>query len=166
MKKQSFEVLRDAVVKHLIEKNITITCMESCTSGLVASMITDTAGASAIFKGSLVTYANETKISAGVDPAVIAGYGVYSQETAREMAKVVQKIYDTDIAIGVTGSTGNVDPNNSDSVVGEVHYAIILRNEICSFTFRPDVSELTRKEIKQVYAEEVFSTLLKLLLIN
>ena len=62
MNEQSFEVLRDAVVKHLIEKNITITCMESCTSGLVASMITDTAGASAIFRGSLITYANDTKI--------------------------------------------------------------------------------------------------------
>lgn len=166
MNEQSFEVLRDAVVRHLIEKNITITCMESCTSGLVASMITDTAGASAIFRGSLVTYANDTKIAAGVDASVIEKYGVYSQETAREMAKVVQKLYNTDIAIGVTGSTGNVDPNNSDSVVGEVHYAIILKDKVHVFTFRPDVSELTRKEIKQTYAEEIFSSLLKLLLIN
>lgn len=159
----SFENLRDTVVKLLIEKNISITCMESCTSGLVASMLTDTAGASAIFRGSLVTYANETKIAAGVDAKVIEKYGVYSQETAQEMAWTAQKIYDSDIAIGVTGSTGNVDPNNSDSVAGEVYYAIILKNEMHAFSFKTDVSNISRKEIKLLYAKEIFISLHSLL---
>ena len=54
------------VTKLLIEKNMTISFMESCTSGLLASMLTDTEGASGIFKGSLVTYSNQMKIATGV----------------------------------------------------------------------------------------------------
>ena len=159
----AFEKLRDAVVKNLIENNISITCMESCTSGLVASMLTDTAGASAIFRGSLVTYSNATKIAAGVDAKVIEQFGVYSEETAKEMAQVVQKLYQTDVALGVTGSTGNVDPNNPDSVIGQVHYAILIKGRMNSFTYKPDVFALNRKEIKQLYAEEIFKSLYALL---
>ena len=53
---------RDAVIKKLIAGRKTISTMESCTSGLIASMITDTEGASAIFPGGYVTYLNETKV--------------------------------------------------------------------------------------------------------
>ena len=159
----SNEAIRDSVVKHLIKNNLSITCMESCTSGLVSSMLTDTEGASAIFPGSMVTYSNSSKILSKVDPGVIEKYGVYSKETACAMAESAQKIYQTDIAIGVTGSTGNVDPNNKDSIAGEVHYAIIHKDELEVFSFKADVSSLTRKEIKQLYAEEIFKTLAKLL---
>ena len=60
----------DVVIKTLIEKQTTISTMESCTSGLIASMITDTEGASAIFPGGYVTYSNETKMLVGVDEQV------------------------------------------------------------------------------------------------
>ena len=50
------------LIKKLIATHTTISTMESCTSGLIASMITDTEGASAIFPGGYVTYLNETKI--------------------------------------------------------------------------------------------------------
>ena len=59
------------LIKKLIATHTTISTMESCTSGLIASMITDTEGASAIFPGGYVTYLNETKIFIGVDPKVI-----------------------------------------------------------------------------------------------
>ena len=61
----------DDIVKKLIDTHTTISTMESCTSGLIASMITDTEGASAIFPGGYVTYLNETKILNGVDANVI-----------------------------------------------------------------------------------------------
>ena len=57
----------DDIVKKLIDTHTTISTMESCTSGLIASMITDTEGASAIFPGGYVTYLNETKILNGVN---------------------------------------------------------------------------------------------------
>ncbi len=80
----------DDIVKKLIDTHTTISTMESCTSGLIASMITDTEGASAIFPGGYVTYLNETKILNGVDANVIEKYGVYSRECANAMAETAQ----------------------------------------------------------------------------
>ena len=51
-----------------------------------------------------------------MDANVIEKYGVYSRECANAMAETAQKKLHTDIAIGITGTTGNVDPNNADSV--------------------------------------------------
>ena len=95
--------------RFLIENNMTISFMESCTSGLLASMLTDTEGASGIFRGSLVTYSNEMKIAAGVAAQTIERHGVYSSQCAKDMAQVCQNIYKTDIAIGITGTTGNIE---------------------------------------------------------
>lgn len=124
------------LVKHLIENNLSITTMESCTGGQIASLITDTEGSSAIMKGAFVTYSNEAKIRIGVSKETIREYGVYSKETAVEMARVCREYYDADIGIGVTGSFGNTDPNNEDSVPGEVYFAIATRKETRSFYFK------------------------------
>lgn len=82
----------DKIIKNLISTHTTISTMESCTSGLIASMITDTEGASAIFPGGYVTYLNETKVHAGVDSGIIEKYGVYSAECAEAMARTAAKI--------------------------------------------------------------------------
>ena len=47
--------------KRLKKNNMTITCAESCTGGLIASKITSISGSSSIFKGSVITYCNEIK---------------------------------------------------------------------------------------------------------
>ena len=117
----------------LIESETTITTMESATSGQVASLITDTEGASAIFKGAFVTYSNEAKIMQGVPEEVIRRYGVYSKETASAMAKACRKCYDADIGVGVTASFGNVDENNPDSVCGESYYAIATKEGVFAY---------------------------------
>ncbi len=114
----------EKLTRLLIEKKKTITTMESCTSGQVASLITDTEGASAIMKGAFITYCNEAKIMQGVPASVIEEFGVYSLQTAGEMAKCCRNTFGADIGIGVTGSFGNVDPNNKDSVPGEVFFAM------------------------------------------
>lgn len=153
----------DKVVKKLISTNITISTMESCTSGLIASMITDTEGASAIFPGGYVTYLNETKVLVGVNEEVIRQYGVYSRECAQEMAETVQKKLHTDIGIGITGTTGNLDPNNADSIQGKVFFCIIIQDNVKIFEFDADVSGMSRHQIKQLYADKVFEELYKLL---
>ena len=107
---------QDQIINSLIDRQITISTMESCTSGMIASMITDTSGASAVFPGGFVTYLNETKVFAGVDEKIIKEYGVYSGECAKAMAETVREKLNTDIGIGITGTTGNLDPNNADSV--------------------------------------------------
>lgn len=112
------------LTKTLIEHKLTITTMESATSGQIASLITDTEGASAIFKGAFVTYCNEAKIMQGVPAETIEKYSVYSKETACAMAKACKKSYKADIAIGITGTMGNADPENV-SVPGQVFFSII-----------------------------------------
>lgn len=113
------------ITKTLIEEGITIATMESCTGGLIASLLTDTEGASGIFFGGMVTYSNEAKVKAGVPAEVIEEYGVYSEETAAAMAKACRSYYGTQIGVGVTGSLGNADPANGDSVPGEVYLAVL-----------------------------------------
>ena len=108
----------------LIDRNITITTMESCTSGQIASLITDTEGSSAILKGACITYSNEAKVKEKVPKSTIDEFGVYSAETAAAMAEACRGKYDADLSVGVTGSFGNVDPNNEDSLPGEVWFAI------------------------------------------
>lgn len=108
----------------LIRRGLTITTMESCTSGQIASLITDTEGSSAVLKGAFVTYSNEAKILQGVPAGIIETYGVYSAETAAAMAEACRSAYKADIGTGVTGSFGNADPANADSVPGEVYFAV------------------------------------------
>jgi len=112
------------ITERLIDKGLTITTMESCTGGMVASLITDTEGSSAIMKGAFVTYSNEAKIRCGVPAGIIEAYGVYSIETSEAMARAAAAAYDADVAVGITGSFGNVDPANPDSVPGEVFFSI------------------------------------------
>ena len=117
----------------LIQKGLQISTMESCTSGLIASLITDTEGSSAVMKGSAITYCNEAKIACGVPEDTITKFGVYSEETACAMAKAARQAYSADIGVGVTGSFGNIDPANPDSVPCEVYFALATKKEARTF---------------------------------
>lgn len=75
------------------------------------------------------------------------------------MARTVQENLHTAIAIGITGTTGNLDPNNADSVQGVVYFCILYKAQTHTFTFQTNVSGMTRHEIKQLYAEQVFAEL-------
>ena len=150
---------KNSIIKKLIDTHTTISTMESCTSGMIASTITDTEGASAIFPGGYVTYLNETKIFIGVEEEIIQKYGVYSKECAEAMAKTVQEKLHTDIAVGITGTTGNIDPNNADSVQGQVYFCIRMGKENHTYELETVVSEMNRHEIKQMYANYVFEKL-------
>ena len=112
------------ITLRLIEAGATITTMESCTAGQVASLITDTEGSSAVLHGAFVTYSNHAKARMGVPTETIDTFGVYSAETAAAMARTCRDIYSADYGVGVTGTFGNVDPNNVDSVPGEVYFAV------------------------------------------
>ena len=139
---------------------MSITAMESCTSGLIASLITDTEGASSIFKGSDVTYSNGAKIAAGVPEMIINLYGVYSKETAMAMASACKHNYQADIGIGVTGTTGNVDlENEGNSIPGVVFFAIAMKNEVIIKEIK--VSAKTRFEYKLKIADKIADELLR-----
>lgn len=149
------------LTKNLIAKSLTITTMESATSGQIASLITDTEGSSAVLKGAFVTYCNEAKIMQGVPAEIIDRYTVYSKETAGEMAKACRRAYDANIGIGVTGTMGNVDPANPDaSVPGQVYFAIDIDGDVRAYYV-----ELTPQPARLAYklavAEEIYEVLAK-----
>ena len=151
------------LTKLLIEWNMSITTMESATAGQIASLITDTEGASAIFKGASITYSNETKIMQGVSAEVIHKYTVYSKETAEAMATACANMYGADIGIGVTGTMGNTDPDNADaSVPGQVYFAISLKGSVRSYVVEIP-QQPSRLMYKLAVAKEVYDVLMRLL---
>lgn len=101
------DTLEEVVGKLLTEKQLSVALAESCTGGLVTSLLTDVAGSSAYLKGSIVCYSNEVKMKAiGVDQATLEKYGAVSEETALQMAVGARKIFHTAIAVGITGIAG------------------------------------------------------------
>ena len=150
------------LTKLLIEWNMSITTMESATAGQIASLITDTEGASAIFKGASITYSNESKIMQGVSAEVIHKYTVYSKETAEAMATACANMYGADIGIGVTGTMGNTDPDNADaSVPGQVYFAISLKGTVRSYVVEIP-QQPSRLMYKLAVAKEVYDVLMRL----
>ena len=154
-----------ALTEKLIETGLTVTTMESCTGGLIASLITDTVGASAVMKGAYVTYSNEAKIMNGVPEKTIADFGVYSGETAAAMASACRENYHADIGIGVTGSMVRADPGNRGSIPGEIYYALDFRGEI--FRGRMACAEgLSRAECKLTAARAIGAVLTEMIEAN
>ena len=152
----------EQLVKILTEKKLTITTMESCTGGQVASYITDIEGSSNVIKGAYVTYANETKVLNGVDEKVINEYGVYSFDCAKAMAKACKDNLDADIGVGITGTFSNVDENNADSIINNVFVSILFNDKNTCMGIKL-VSGLKRYEAKDVVADNVVDRLLSLL---
>ncbi|MCR5127454.1 MAG: CinA family protein [Lachnospiraceae bacterium] len=150
-----------ALTELLIAKKMTITTMESATSGQIASLITDTEGSSAVLKGAFVTYCNEAKIMQGVPAAVIEKYTVYSKETAEAMASACAGVYNADIGIGVTGTMGNIDPaNEAASVPGQVYYAIVIRGDMRSYYAELE-PQPTRLAYKLAVAQKVYESIME-----
>ena len=147
------------LTKLLIQKKMTITTMESATSGQIASLITDTEGSSAVLKGAFVTYCNEAKMMQGVPADILDRYTVYSKETAEAMAAACAKTYKANIGIGVTGTMGNVDPANSEaSVPGQVYFAIVINGDMKSYYIELEM-QLTRLAYKLAVAKEILDVL-------
>jgi nicotinamide-nucleotide amidase len=88
-------------------KKLTLATAESCTGGLVAAMISEIPGSSAVLDRGFVTYSNEAKQQMlGVTPATIDVYGAVSAECAEEMAKGALAHASVDLAVSITGIAG------------------------------------------------------------
>lgn len=163
--------VEERIVNLLKEKGLKITTMESCTSGLLISTITDIEGASSITEGGYVTYSNEAKITEGVPAYIINKMGVYSTATAIAMASSCKAKRKADIGIGVTGTFSNVDPNNADSKSGEVYYCIDMKDihfkeKILLPNEFEHIEGVTTRHQQKVYVVKYILTKLEDLLIN
>lgn len=137
------------IVDKLIKTNKTISTMESCTGGYIASAITNISGSSEVFKLGLVTYSNEYKIKFGVSENTINEYSVYSINVANEMSKRVSEITNSDYSIGVTGTINVLDINNPTNELNKVYISIYIKekNEFVSKCINTiDGSRIDNKE--------------------
>jgi nicotinamide-nucleotide amidase len=101
----------------LVQKGQTVSLAESCTGGAITQEITQHAGASAFYRGSLVPYATELKTSIlGVPAELIEGYNVVSTQVAEAMALGAKKLFDSDYAIATTGIAGPSKGDGADEV--------------------------------------------------
>lgn len=122
------EPVESVIAQLLTKKGMTLGTAESCTGGKIAEQITSIPGASAYFKGSIVSYATETKIEVlKVPKTIIDEFSVVSAEVAVEMATNLRKILKTDFAIATTGNAGPTK-GDSDAEVGTVFIAIVSPN--------------------------------------
>lgn len=139
------------LVRILQEKKMTVTTVESCTGGMIASRIVDVPGASDVFKEAFVTYCDEAKHDlVGVSWETLDTFTAVSSETASEMAQGGARSARADLALSATGLAGP-DGGTEEKPVGLVYIG-------CAFHGKTDVRELhltgNRSEIRSQAAEE------------
>ncbi|MEJ1223952.1 competence/damage-inducible protein A [Sediminicola sp. 1XM1-17] len=116
--------LEELLGKLLKKKGLTLATAESCTGGAIAERITSVPGASAYFKGSVVSYATEAKINVlQVPNEIINDHSVVSEPVVKAMAENVRQLFKTDFAIATTGNAGPTK-GDSDADVGTVFIAV------------------------------------------
>lgn len=139
--------LEQVIADLLIQNNLTVSTAESCTSGLLASRLTDVPGSSQYFKGGSVCYSNELKINdIGVDKDLIERYGAVSEEVAESLAKNIAKKNNTDIGIGITGIAGP-DGGTEKKPVGLVFVGIFYKNNLYIKRYNLTPDRITNREL-------------------
>lgn len=124
--------LASNVIALLIENNLKITTAESCTGGLIASLLTQVPGSSQGFEAGFVTYSNVMKHKLiGVSEATLETHGAVSQATVIEMASGAINQADADLAIAVSGIAGP-GGGSKEKPVGTVWIAWGNKNKLNS----------------------------------
>jgi nicotinamide-nucleotide amidase len=99
--------LAESLLTLLANKKLKLTTAESCTGGLIASMLTQIAGSSEVFEAGYVTYSNQMKTQMlDVAPQLLIDYGAVSEQTVRAMAQGALAKSKADLAIAVSGIAG------------------------------------------------------------
>lgn len=133
------EELVDVVTKKLLEREISISCAESCTGGLFAAQLTDVSGISSVFDRGLVTYSDKAKIEElGVSALTLDKFGAVSFEIAQEMMEGLKRVTGSRLCVSVTGIAGP-EGGSLGKPVGLVYMCAMLDDHrICKeFRMRP-----------------------------
>lgn len=127
--------LEKLIFEKLDSSHTTLATAESCSGGNIAHVITLLPGSSAVFKGSVVAYANEVKVNVlGVDSNVLEECGAVSAEVVEQMAMGVRKLMSSDYAIatsGIAGPGGGTD----EKPVGSVWISVCSTETVVSKLF-------------------------------
>ncbi len=122
--------LEKAVVELLVANELTVTCAESCTGGMLSARLINVPGVSEVYKSGYVTYSNKAKRKLlGVKKSTLEKYGAVSPQTAEEMAKGLAFVSKGDVAVGITGLAGP-DGGTEKKPVGLVYIACSVKGEV------------------------------------
>lgn len=101
------ESLEAALMRHCVDRKLTLAVAESCTGGMIAQKITAVPGSSHFFRGGMVAYSNDAKRQwLGVAEETLERHGAVSKETAAEMAEGVRTRLDASLGVATTGLAG------------------------------------------------------------
>lgn len=154
-KNESLEV---KVAHFLKKKKKTLALAESCTGGLVSHRITNVAGSSLYFLGSVVSYSNNAKVSLlGIPKKIIKKHGAVSRQTALAMGKGARDLLGADIAAAVTGIAGP-GGGTKEKPVGLAFIAVISGK---SANARKIMCKGNREAIKKQFADAVLKMILE-----
>lgn len=146
------DTLEKVIGKHLSSSNQTVSTVESCTGGALASRIVSVPGSSTYYLGSIVAYDNAVKTSfADVQPELISTHGAVSRQVAEQMAFGGAKRLKTHYCIATTGIAG---PNggSAEKPVGTVWIAIASPEKVYSKQFHFKHNRERNIELTVVYA--------------
>ncbi len=156
------ETLSSVTGKILEKKKKTLAVAESCSGGLLGSLITDTPGSSAYFLGGVIAYHNKVKMrELGVAETLLKKYGAVSEPVAEAMARGIREKLGSDFGIGITGIAGP-DGGTMKKPVGLVYIALASKNKIL---VKKHILRGNRHEIKTRAAHRALN-LLRLLLLS
>jgi PncC family amidohydrolase len=146
--------------KILIQSSKKISVAESCTGGILGSLLTSYAGSSVYFEGGFLTYSNIAKEKLlGVEKMTLEKFGAVSEEVAIEMASGCKNRLDTDIGISITGIAGP-GGGSEEKPVGTVWIGIATKSSVKAKRFlfpgdRDSVREQSCYEAIKLLMEEV-----------
>lgn len=140
------------------EKSLKIATAESCTGGLVAALLTEISGSSAVVERGFVTYSNEAKIELiGVPAELIAAHGAVSEPVARAMAEGALSHSRADVAVGITGVAGPTG-GTAAKPVGLVHFGL-ARKGAGTIHLERRYGDLGRENVRRRAVEDALDLL-------
>jgi nicotinamide-nucleotide amidase len=146
----------------LIERGKKVAVAESCTGGMLASLLTSVAGSSNYFERGWVTYSPESKMELlGVKKEHIEQFGVVSYQVALDMAEGVRRQVKVDFAIGITGYAGP-GGGTPENPVGTVYIGLAYQNKVKAFRF--GFYGLERREVQLMSSYTTLDMLRRLIL--
>ena len=139
-------------------KGLKIATAESCTGGLVAALLTEVSGSSAVVERGFVTYSNEAKTDlVGVPADLIAIHGAVSEPVARAMAEGALAHSRADVTVGITGVAGPTG-GTATKPVGLVHFGL-ARKGVATLHLERRYGDLGRETIRRRAVEDALSLL-------
>lgn len=147
-----------ALVRGYAERGWMIATAESCTGGLVAAVLTEVPGSSAVVERGFVTYSNAAKATMlGVPMVLIESHGAVSEPVARAMAEGALAASEASVTVAVTGVAG---PGGGSAAkpVGLVHFGLAAQGRPTVHR-RREFGDLGRSEVRWGAVDEALSLL-------